>query len=131
MAQRRDLGRERFIVEELESRCFVRNVRSRVLTFEMILCDISETGLLLRSVLQNYIEYNLGDKLMVTMDMNGKIFDRPIVLECLVANVHHKNKLLHYGVNIIRVDELHKKKFAAGFVRIKETSLQKELTSQD
>ena len=95
---------DRFIIPDVKASipyCLCRNVNMRFTTYELHILDISRNGLRLYTPTKKLISFKNGDKVSVTLDLNGHIFPRPIHIMYTVKNVVLNNGCQEFGLEFL------------------------------
>lgn len=108
-AQRFTLGNDVFV--------FMRAKGTRAYTFEMALVNISRNGLLLRAKSDPLIPFEIGVELSITLDLACRLFSHPVVVTGRIAR-RENGALLGLGIELIQIEERHRKTFDAGLAAI-------------
>lgn len=104
----------RFDITDLRCCCFVRNVNMRAATFEMNVLDISHDGASIRDSSLNCIAFKSGDILTATIDINRKIFSRPINIRYRVVHAQINGLEKNYGLVLLDVNDFHRNAYEEG-----------------
>lgn len=104
----------RYDVADLNCCCFVRNINMRAATFEMSVVDISQNGVSICDNSLNCIAFKAGDILTITIDINHKLFSRPINIRYKVIHALVEGTRKNYGLELIEVNNFHLEAYEAG-----------------
>ena len=113
---------QRFDVRNLDVRILARANGMRFNCFWLRVLNISDSGLLITPDSSGFVTFRTGDELQTTMDIAGKVFQRPIHVRFRIVREHVLGEYSAWGLEILEIEKRHSLVFEDGMGLIENKS---------
>ena len=111
----------RYDIRGLDVRILARANGMRFNCFWLKILNISRSGLLIYTDSDAFITFRQGDELQTTLDIAGKLFQRPIHGRLKIVRVDQSPSFSAWGLEIVEIERRHYDVFNQGICQVEAT----------